>query len=77
MVKVSNEQELPCDLVLLSSSEVDGSCYIMTMNLDGETNLKPRVALSDTSPWHSCEDICSSTLDINIDCQLPTADLYK
>ncbi|EDV25711.1 uncharacterized protein TRIADDRAFT_56098 [Trichoplax adhaerens] len=77
VVRVSNEQELPCDLVLLSSSEVDGSCYIMTMNLDGETNLKPRLALSDTVAWRSCEDITSSSLDIDVDCQLPTPDLYK
>ena len=27
-------------MILLSSSLQDGMCYIMTTNLDGETNLK-------------------------------------
>ena len=35
-----NNEEIPCDLVVLSSSEKDGECNIMTANLDGETNLK-------------------------------------
>ena len=35
-----SDAEVPCDLVLLSSSDRDGRCYITTANLDGETNLK-------------------------------------
>lgn len=35
-----NNEEIPCDLVVLSSSDKDGDCNIMTANLDGETNLK-------------------------------------
>ena len=38
----------PADLVLLSSSNPEGMCYIETMNLDGETNLKIKKALSET-----------------------------
>ena len=33
-------EEFPADMVLLSSSHDDGTCYITTANLDGETNLK-------------------------------------
>ncbi|CAM9749104.1 unnamed protein product, partial [Discosporangium mesarthrocarpum] len=33
---------VPADVVLLSSSGPKGLCHIMTANLDGETNLKPR-----------------------------------
>ena len=39
---------LPADMVLLSSSNPEGVCYIETMNLDGETNLKIKKALQDT-----------------------------
>jgi phospholipid-transporting ATPase len=40
IIKVNNEEFMPADLVLLKSSEVKGSLFIETKNLDGETNLK-------------------------------------
>ena len=43
IIKVTNEKPFPADLVLLSSSEPDGMCFIETANLDGETNLKSRL----------------------------------
>ena len=40
LVKVPRDCDVPCDLVLLRSSDVHNKCYITTANLDGETNLK-------------------------------------
>ena len=40
MVKVLTNDDIPCDIVMLSSENEDGECYITTANLDGETNLK-------------------------------------
>ena len=40
LVKVYREQDVPCDLLLLFSTEDTKRCYITTSNLDGETNLK-------------------------------------
>ena len=45
IVKVDNDRFFPADLVIISSSEPQGMCYIETSNLDGETNLKIRSAL--------------------------------
>ncbi len=36
------------DIVLVSTSEPNGLCFIETAELDGETNLKNRVALEET-----------------------------
>jgi magnesium-transporting ATPase (P-type) len=49
MVRVKSNNEFPADLVLLSSSGDQGMCYIDTCNLDGETNLKIRNSIPDTS----------------------------
>lgn len=40
LVKINLEEDIPCDLLLLYSTEETECCYITTSNLDGETNLK-------------------------------------
>ncbi|RYP45723.1 hypothetical protein DL768_007964 [Monosporascus sp. mg162] len=44
-VRIYNNDELPADIIVLSTSDADGACYVETKNLDGETNLKVRQAL--------------------------------
>ncbi|KAK3823106.1 MAG: hypothetical protein J3Q66DRAFT_330871 [Benniella sp.] len=48
IVRVEGGEPFPADLVLLSSSEPEGMCYIETSNLDGETNLKIKQGLPET-----------------------------
>ncbi|KAJ4369078.1 phospholipid transporting ATPase [Neocucurbitaria cava] len=47
-LRLYNDEEIPADIVVLSTSSDDGACYVETKNLDGETNLKVRNALHCT-----------------------------
>jgi phospholipid-translocating ATPase len=47
-IRLYNDEEIPADVVVISTSSEDGACYVETKNLDGETNLKVRSALHCT-----------------------------
>lgn len=75
IVKVKLNHSFPCDLVLLSSHDTEGKCYVTTANLDGETNLKTHYSIPDTKHYQTDEDFGS--LHAMIECQQPIPDLYK
>ncbi|KAK1326559.1 putative phospholipid-transporting ATPase 9 [Acorus calamus] len=74
IVKVEKDNFFPADLVLLSSSYDDAICYVETMNLDGETNLKLKQALEVTSGLQS--DSSFQNFKAIIRCEDPNANLY-
>lgn len=45
VLRIYNDDQIPADVVILSTSDPEGACYVETKNLDGETNLKLRHAL--------------------------------
>jgi phospholipid-translocating ATPase len=75
VVRVEKDNFFPADLILLSSSYEDGICYVETMNLDGETNLKLKQALNVTS--HLQDDESFSEFGAVIRCEDPNAQLYS
>uniref|UniRef100_A0A8D0A6H1 Phospholipid-transporting ATPase n=1 Tax=Sander lucioperca TaxID=283035 RepID=A0A8D0A6H1_SANLU len=74
IVKVTNGQHLPADMVIVSSSEPQAMCYTETSNLDGETNLKIRQGLSLTAVFQTLEDLVA--LSGRLECEGPNRHLY-
>lgn len=75
VVKVGKDEFFPADLLLLSSSYEDAICYVETMNLDGETNLKLKQALEVTSFLHEDSKFCDFKAVVK--CEDPNANLYS
>lgn len=73
VVKISADETIPCDMVLLGSSDPNGIAYVQTMNLDGESNLKTRYARQETIPMVWDEGSYSGT----IQCEQPNRNIYE
>ncbi|XP_038897837.1 probable phospholipid-transporting ATPase 4 [Benincasa hispida] len=74
IVKVEKDQFFPADLLLLSSCYEDGICYVETMNLDGETNLKVKRSLEVTLSLD--DDATFKDFTGKIYCEDPNPNLY-
>lgn len=48
LVLLEKNQRVPADMVLLTTSEEEGTCFIRTDQLDGETDWKLKVAVPET-----------------------------
>ncbi|XP_034454748.1 phospholipid-transporting ATPase IA [Hippoglossus hippoglossus] len=75
VVRAANGDHLPADLVILSSSEPQGMCYIETSNLDGETNLKIRQGLQMTAEIKDIDSLMR--LSGRMECESPNRHLYE
>ena len=75
VVKIKEDEMFPADIVILSSSTGKGVCYVETKNLDGETNLKHKIASKDLVPLADTEEKIMR-LKGTISCEQPNASLY-
>ena len=75
IVLLKDNDQIPADIIVLSSSESEGVCFVETKNLDGETNLKPRKSLKGTMGISNEEDI--EHAQFWVDSEPPHANLYS
>ncbi|XP_075104515.1 phospholipid-transporting ATPase 1 [Nicotiana tabacum] len=73
VVKILADETIPCDMVLLGTSDPSGIAYIQTMNLDGESNLKTRYARQETTSLVSEVESISGV----IRCEQPNRNIYE
>ena len=76
IVRVERDEFFPVDLVLLSTSEPKGICFIETKNLDGETNLKHKQANEELQSLLTSDEIVSKITG-QITCDAPNELLYS
>ena len=75
---VEEQETFPADLVVLATSFANGNCYIETSSLDGEKNLKPKLAPKETSDKfvkHGNKSIFR--LEGKINCEAPNPSLHS
>ncbi|XP_041111916.1 phospholipid-transporting ATPase 11C-like isoform X2 [Polyodon spathula] len=70
VVEVTEDETFPCDLILLQSTRDDGTCFVTTASLDGESNHKTHFTVADTEK--DLHSFCAT-----IECEQPQPDLYK
>ncbi|GCB66302.1 hypothetical protein scyTo_0004941 [Scyliorhinus torazame] len=75
IVMTKENETFPCDMVFLSSSSEDGTCFVTTASLDGESSTKTYQAVQDTKALRTEVEV--DTLNATIECEQPQPDLYN
>lgn len=73
LVLLKRDERVPADILILQSSSSDGSAYVETASLDGETNLKVRKCPGIVKDM-TLGRLTSCRLEIS--CQVPHVDMY-
>jgi len=76
VLEIHDGEVVPADCLLLNANSDSGECYIETRSLDGETNLKPKLAIRNVNEYFSgrkSDDIGV----LHVQCQPPNANLYQ
>lgn len=74
IVLVPKDTFFPADLLFLTAENEEGTCYIETMNLDGETNLKIKKAMDETKDYKA-DNLPS--FKARVECEPPNSRLYQ
>ena len=75
LIIVEKDQRVPADMILLKTTEKNGSCFVRTDQLDGETDWKLRLAISTTQQVDSNDDFFN--IDATISAEAPGKDIHS
>ena len=76
-VKVTRDQFIPADLLVLWSSSAKHDCFIETKNLDGETNLKLKAVPERIRELIPTEQLLSAMNGALFDFEAPNEHIYE
>ena len=71
IVKVLNDEALPADLLIVKTSQ-DDVCFVETKNIDGETNLKHKLAVTETIDLNF-----AAIRGMQVECEMPSDKIYQ
>jgi phospholipid-transporting ATPase len=74
IIRITEDASIPCDCIILKTNTDEGSCYIETAGLDGETNLKIRQSVLQTV---NKRDLLKKDWEVEVKCERPNLDLHN
>ncbi|KAG5652780.1 hypothetical protein H0H81_003660 [Sphagnurus paluster] len=76
-VKIMDNEPIPADVMICATSEEEDVAFVETKNLDGETNLKSRHAVSSLSHLRDAAKCADRRNAFRINCDRPDTDMYR
>ncbi|KAF5390550.1 hypothetical protein D9757_002774 [Collybiopsis confluens] len=75
-VRIADNEPIPADVLICSTSDPENVAFIETKNLDGETNLKSRNAVTGMTHLSDAES-CANADGFRIMCDRPEVNMYR
>ena len=76
-VKICENEAIPADILICSTSDDDDVAFVETKNLDGETNLKSRKAVSGLLRCDSAKACADGSFAFKIECDRPDVSMER
>lgn len=75
IIRLSRDEDVPADVIILHADGENGLAYVETMALDGETSLKPKQIPEGLSDCSTIDAVATCQVILHI--EDPNADLYR